>query len=82
MSPRPEHEGVHSLVKPGERLEGRDRLEIDGDLLRQAVRRLMVDDLDVETGEMCDGLHGFAFVVMGGMLETRQRKPLEDSKLN
>ena len=41
-----------------------------------------VDDLDVETGEMCDGLHGFAFVVMGGMLETRQRKPLEDSKLN
>jgi len=42
----------------------------------------MVDDLDVETVEMCDGLHGFAFVVMGGMLETRQRKPLEDSKLN
>jgi len=33
----------------------------------------MVDDLDVETGEMCDGLHGFAFIVMGGMLEPGQR---------
>jgi len=40
----------------------------------QAVWRLAVGDLDIETGKVCDRLHGFAFVLIGSMLEPRQRE--------
>src|SRR5262249_1767541 len=70
----PKGEGVERLESVGECVERADCPEIDRDLLSQAIRRLAVGDLDIETGKVRDRLHGFAFVLIGSMLEPRQRE--------
>jgi hypothetical protein len=48
----------------------------------QAVWRLAVGDLDIETGKVCDRLHSFAFVLIRSMLEPRQRESPSTASCN
>src|SRR5262245_8442268 len=71
----PESEGVGSLEKAAERLERRHSLQVDRNLFAVAVRRLAVNDLDVETRQ-ARGRPGCAdLALLWVSLELRQSSP-------